>query len=84
MSDEAATDNGIACAMTSTDLESRMAELETRLAFQDDAIEKLNETIVSQWALIDRHTRQIAMLNERLQDAEGKVASSANEKPPHY
>ena len=70
--------------MTSTDLESRVAELEAKIAFQDDSFEKLNEAIVSQWALIDRHTRQIEMLNERLQDAEGKVAGSANEKPPHY
>lgn len=78
------TINGTAKAMTATDLDNRITELEAKLAFQDDAIEKLNETIVNQWALIDRHTRQIAMLNERLLDAEGKVASSANEKPPHY
>lgn len=70
--------------MTSTEIDSRVTELEAKLAFQDDAIEKLNETIVNQWALIDRHTRQIEMLNERLADAEGKVASSANERPPHY
>lgn len=70
--------------MTSTEIDSRVAELEAKLAFQDDAIEKLNQTIVSQWALIDRHTRQIEMLNERLMDAESKVGGTGNEKPPHY
>ena len=39
-------------------------------AFQDDTIETLNQTITAQWKQIDALTRQIAALNERLQEAE--------------
>jgi SlyX protein len=48
----------------------RMDRLETRLTFQDDAIETLNKTVTEQWTRIDALTRQLLILNERLQEAE--------------
>lgn len=65
-------------------LSERIDTLETRLAYQDDAIETLNQTITSQWNQIDALTRQIAQLNERLQEAEANAPNAANERPPHY
>jgi SlyX protein len=62
----------------------RLDTLETRLAFQDDAIETLNKTITEQWLKIDALTRQIAALNDRLQEAEANAPGAANELPPHY
>ena len=65
-------------------LSERIDALETRLTYQDDAIETLNETITAQWKQIDALTRQVAELKERLQDAESNGPGSVNERPPHY
>jgi SlyX protein len=62
----------------------RMDRLETRLTFQDDAIETLNKTVTEQWTRIDALTRQLLLLNDRLQEAETQMPRPANEPPPHY
>jgi len=67
-----------------TTLSERIDALETRLTYQDDAIETLNETITAQWKQIDALTRQVAELKERLQEAESNAPGSINERPPHY
>ena len=65
-------------------LSERINALEMRLTYQDVTIETLNQTITAQWVEIDRLTRQIAELKERLQDAESNAPGPANETPPHY
>ncbi|WKA27542.1 SlyX family protein [Bradyrhizobium roseum] len=65
-------------------LRERIDGLEIRLAYQDESIETLNQTITAQWAQIDRLTRQITELKERLQEAESNVPGAVNERPPHY
>ena len=65
-------------------LRERMDTLETRLAYQDETIEQLNETITAQWKQIDVLTRQLAQLGERLQEAEARAPGPVNEPPPHY
>jgi len=65
-------------------LVKRIETLETRLAYQDDTIETLNQTITAQWRQIDMLTRQLAQLSERLQEAETNAPGPANERPPHY
>jgi len=67
-----------------SDLSERIDALEMRLTYQDVTIETLNQTITEQWAQIDRLTRQIADLKERLQEAESNAPGPANERPPHY
>jgi SlyX protein len=62
----------------------RIDALEIRLAFQDETIETLNKTITAQWQQIDTLTRQVAALNERLQEAENNTPGAADEPPPHY
>ena len=65
-------------------LSERIDALEMRLTYQDVTIETLNQTITAQWVEIDRLTRQIAELKERLQEAESNAPGPANEPPPHY
>ena len=65
-------------------LNERIDALEMRLTYQDVTIETLNQTITAQWVEIDRLTRQIAELKERLQEAESNAPGPANEPPPHY
>ena len=67
-----------------SELSERVDALEARVAYQDDTIETLNETITAQWKQIDALARQVAALNERLQEAESRSPGPANERPPHY
>lgn len=70
--------------MGEKELSERIDALESRLAYQDQTIEQLNETITAQWTQIDALTRQVTALSERLQEAEANVPAAANERPPHY
>jgi SlyX protein len=65
-------------------LSDRIDALEVRLAFQDETIETLNNTITAQWQQIDALTRQVAGLNERLREAENNAPGASDEPPPHY
>jgi SlyX protein len=66
------------------ELAERINALESRLMYQDETIEQLNQTITAQWKQIDALSRQIAMLSERMQQAEANAPAPANERPPHY
>jgi SlyX protein len=70
--------------MGEKELSERIDALESRLAYQDQAIEQLNETITAQWKQIDALTRQLTALSERLQEAEANAPAPATERPPHY
>lgn len=64
---------------------ARITALEERIAYQDDTIEALNQTITKQWAQIDKLTRLVETLTERLRDIEAKTAQGpTTERPPHY
>lgn len=66
------------------DLSERIDALEVRLTYQEETIESLNQVITAQWKQIDGLMRQIAQLNDRLQEAEARAPGPANERPPHY
>jgi SlyX protein len=73
---------------TETDLANRLDELESRLAFQDDLIENLNEVIARQDRDLARMALQLKALSARLNDmadaGAGQAISSEHEVPPHY
>ena len=72
----------------SSELNARIDELESRLAFQDDLIESLNEVITRHDRDLARMTGQIRDLNARISDlaeaGAGPGISSEHEIPPHY
>jgi len=72
--------------MSDTALAARLDQLEIRIAYQDETIETLNQTITEQWQDIDRLKRQLARLDDRLREAESRpVGAPQNEPPPpHY
>ena len=51
----------------------RLEALEIRVAHQDQAIEDLNRTIIAQWKEIDRLTRELVKLSDRLASAEQAI-----------
>ena len=70
--------------MSEQKLSDRIDALESRLMYQDETIEQLNQTITAQWQQIDALTRQLVALSERLQEAEANAPAPASERPPHY
>jgi SlyX protein len=65
---------------------SRLDTLEIRLTHQDEMIEDLNRTITAQWKEIDRLTRELVMLQDRMADAEQTIGPEPGDEPPppHY
>jgi len=69
-------------------MEERIIELETRLAFQDDLLQTLNQLVTDQARQIERLELSLQSLSERLATlSEGGGASRGSlldERPPHY
>ena len=66
-------------------LEARVMDLESRLAFQDDTIQALNDVLVMQQNAVDRLQMQMAALLKRQEEMGGQFETSEEEAPPpHY
>jgi len=68
-------------------IEARLDELESRLAFQDDLIESLNEIIARQDRDLIRLEQRVKSLGDKLDDlgeAGALSGSPGHEIPPHY
>jgi SlyX protein len=69
----------------SQELEDRVTDLESRLAFQDDTIQALNDVLVAQQRVVERLRLQMAALLRRQEEMSGQFESSEEEAPPpHY
>lgn len=65
--------------------ESRLTELESRQAFQDDALQALNDIVVQQQRQIERLQLQVEALARRLQAMSVQFDIADDEAPPpHY
>jgi len=66
-------------------LDDRVMELESRLAFQDDTIQALNDVLVTQQRSLDRMELQMAALIKRQEEMGGQFDTLEEEAPPpHY
>lgn len=67
-------------------IEQRLAELEMKSAFQEQAIEELNQALIQQQFTIDKMQLQLRHLVNKLKDMQpSNIASQAEETPPpHY
>ena len=66
-------------------LESRVMDLESRLAFQDDTIQALNDVLVMQQKVVDSLQMQMAALLKRQEEMVGQFESFEEDAPPpHY
>lgn len=65
--------------------ESRLTELETKLAFAEDLLETLNQTVIRQQGQLDLMQQQLRLLHQQLQDALPEDARGPRDEiPPHY
>ncbi|BAP43957.1 SlyX family protein [Pseudomonas sp. 21LCFQ02] len=66
-------------------LEARITELESRLAFQDDTIQALNDELVGQQRIVERLQQQFLLLARRQEEMSHRVDGLDDEAPPpHY
>lgn len=75
--------------MSSVDkMQEQIIELQTRLAYQEDSLNQLNQVVTEQSVWIDQLRQQLRALAEKYEDLRdtqrhgGGIAD--NEPPPHY
>lgn len=62
-------------------LQERVTDLESRLAFQDDTIQALNDVLVAQQRAVERLQLQMAALLKRQEEMVGQFESFEEEAP---
>jgi SlyX protein len=67
-------------------MESRLTNLETKVAFQDDLLDSLNRIVASQQQQLDLLQQQIQLLYDQLRSlSPSNIALESEEaRPPHY
>ncbi|PBP97677.1 hypothetical protein CCL07_19105 [Pseudomonas congelans] len=66
-------------------LEERVMELESRMAFQDDTIQALNDVLVKQRRELDHLQLQMAALLKRQEEMGSQFETFEEDAPPpHY
>ncbi len=66
--------------------EQRLVDLEIKLSFQEDLLERLNDEVVRQAQLIEQLVREVVQLRQQQAQA-GEAGGARNlrdELPPHY
>jgi SlyX protein len=58
--------------------------VESKLAFQEDAVRQLNDALVAQQARIDRLEVMIRALADELQTQPDDIPDAPEQPPPHY
>ena len=70
--------------MAEQDIAARIEDLETKLTFQEDTIQKLNDVIVTCQTRIDELDAIIRMLTEQVRTAEHIIKPEDEPTPPQY
>lgn len=66
-------------------METRITELEVKLAFAEDLLEALNQTVFRQQEQIDRLQLEVRSLRQQMLQAQpAEQHSLRDEIPPHY
>ena len=65
-------------------LEERIIELETRLTYQDDALQQLDAVVIAQRAELDRLQRELDVLKQQIWDLGHASGDAPEPPPPHY
>ena len=66
-------------------MESRLAEIETKLSFSEESLEALNRTVYRQQQQIDQLQSELRALREQVRTAlPAESRDLRDETPPHY
>ena len=71
---------------TITTLEARINELETKIAYQDETIDILNDELKQHQITLAKMARQIELVGEKLKEMKPSsvVSQELETPPPHY
>ncbi len=66
--------------------DERLAELEIKIAYQEDQIDELNKSLFEHWKLIEKLTRNMDILTDRVKSVaqQDRQQGDDNQAPPHY
>jgi len=64
--------------------EDAIIELQTKVAFQEDLLENLNQVIIDQQAQITKLERSFEAMIEQVNSLQAAHSSGKQEVPPHY
>lgn len=66
--------------------DQRIDRLEESLAHSELTVSHLSDEVAKQWRVIDRQTRALAEMKEKVDglEANGPDAPAADQPPPHY
>ena len=71
--------------MSTSEIEASIIELETRFVHQESIISDLNESILQQWEQIDKLSRIVVGLEDRvLRVIESSQSHQHEQRPPPY
>ncbi|MBE2898798.1 SlyX family protein [Pasteurellaceae bacterium 20609_3] len=72
--------------MNNHDLLNRIAELETKITFQEGLIDDLNQALITQQFALDKLQQQVRLLAQKITDLQPSNIASMSEEtpPPHY
>lgn len=73
--------------MKELELEKRMMDLESQVAFQEETIEQLNQLVAEQnyeLATFKRHLQLLAGRLSQIKDQQSEDTNPVDERPPHY
>ncbi len=62
--------------------ETRLGEIEMRLAHQEKTISDLNDVVLGQWRRIEALERQMSRMNDEMQNMDSGTVPV--DRPPHY
>lgn len=66
----------------------RLIEIETKLAYQEDLLQSLNDIIIEQRAALDMLELRLAKLDDRVEEGDATSREGGgnlqDELPPHY
>jgi SlyX protein len=66
-------------------MEERLNEIEAKLAFAEDLVETLNQTVIRQQEQIDLMQQQLRLLHQQLQQVMPDESHTLHDEvPPHY
>ncbi len=69
------------------DLQTQIADLQSRVIYQEDLLQSLNDIVANQDQTITLLKSQLKRWESRLDDVSNNISSggqSVSEKPPHY
>lgn len=68
------------------DLQEQVESLQIKIAYQEDTIESLNNTVIKQQDMLDKHARLLEKMLEKLSSMKNDdiPTNEVDERPPHY